>query len=60
MPQYHSLCIQAGFHQVVLRGVLQGWGGWGAFQRSGPTGGAAKGTPRYWLASAPANPTMVP
>ena len=55
-------CMQRVPQVSALRVPVQGATGWGAFQRSGPTGGAAKGTPRKTRTdgSVPTVPSSVP
>src|ERR1017187_336779 len=45
MSLYISPCMQRGPNFTALRTPFQAGTGWGAFQRNGPTGGAAKGMP---------------
>ena len=55
-------CRQAGASSNAHRTPCQGAGDWGGRQRSGPTGGAANGTPRKAVmeGSPTANPSSVP
>ncbi len=55
-----GFCMQPAPKCVAWRTPAQGFTGWGAFQRRGPTGGAAKGMPLNIESPPETSPATIP